>query len=111
MPVMSILNQAKGGLPVSVSFDAPTDGPACLMVAGSVWAGTPNQLIGVSLELDGTVIGSSMIYSNLNTTHRATVPSFIPVKLTFGSHKITLVALNAATVSDYNDFYDVVLLY
>jgi hypothetical protein len=111
MPVMSILNQAKGGLPVSASFDAPTDGPACLMVSGSVWCGTANQLIGVNLELDGAVIGSATIFSNMATTHRATVPSFIPIKLTFGTHKITLVPLNSATVSDYNDFYEVVLIY
>ena len=111
MPVMSILNQAKGGLPISASFDAPSDGPATLMVTGSVWSGTANQMIGVSLELDGKVIGSSVIFSNMASTHRATVPSLIPVKLAFGPHKITLVALNAATTSDFNDFYDVALFY
>lgn len=111
MPVLSILNQAKGGLPVSASFEAPLDGPACLMVSGSVWTQTPNEMIGVSLELDGVTIGTASIFSNLASTHRAVVPSFIPFNLTFGAHKITLVASTKATVSDFNDFYDVVLIY
>jgi|HubBroStandDraft_2_1064218.scaffolds.fasta_scaffold580868_2 hypothetical protein len=111
MPVMSILNQAKGALPVSTTFDAPLDGPACLVLSGSVWSGTVNQMIGVGLELDGKAIGSASIFSNLNSTHRAVVPSYIPINLTFGAHKITLVPSTTATISDFNDFYDVVLIY
>lgn len=111
MPIMSILNQAKGGLPISASFTAPLDGPACIVLSGSVWSGTANQLIGVSLELDGKVIGTASIFSNATSTHRAVVPSYIPVVLTFGTHKITLVASTATTTSDLNDFYDVVLVY
>lgn len=111
MPVMSILNQAKGGLPISASFSAPSDGPACIVLSGSVWSGTANQMIGVTLELDGAVIGSASIFSNASSTHRAVVPSYIPVKLTFGDHKITLVASNTHTTSDFNDLYDVALIY
>lgn len=111
MPIMSILNQAKGGLPISASFAAPLDGPACIVLSGSVWSGTANQVIGVSLDLDGKVIGTASIFSNGASTHRAVVPSYIPVVLTFGTHKITLVASTATTTSDFNDFYDVVLVY
>jgi hypothetical protein len=111
MPVMSILNQAKGGLPVSASFTAPLDGPACLVVSGSVWSAVANQMIGVGVELDGKAIGSASIYSNLNTTHRAVVPSYIPINLTFGTHKITLGPSTPTTTSDLNDLYDVVLIY
>jgi hypothetical protein len=111
MATLSILNQAKGPLPISASFSAPSDGPACFVLSGSVWSGTANQTIGVILELDGKAIGSAMIFSNASSTHRAVVPSYIPVTLTFGSHKLTLVALNSATVSDLNDPFDVVLLY
>jgi hypothetical protein len=75
MPVMSILNQAKGGLPISTSFSAPLDGPVRI------------------------------------GTHRAVVPSYIPVNLTFGPHKITLLPATADTTSDYNDLFDVILIY
>ena len=108
---MSILNQAKGGLPISASFEAPLDGPACLSVSGSVWTATPNQLIGVTLELDGVAIGTASIFSNSSTTHRAVVPTYIPINLTFGTHKITLIPSTPATTSDFNDFFDVVLIY
>jgi hypothetical protein len=111
MPAMTILNQAKGGLPISASFSAPSDGPATFVLAGSVWCGTADKMIGVSLELDGKIIGSASIFSNAPTTHRAVVPSYIPVSLTFGEHKLTLIAENANTISDLNDFYDVILMY
>ena len=111
MPVLSILNQGVGPMPISVSFTAPSDGPSCFSLSGSVWSTTANQLIGVSLQLDGVTIGSAAIFSNASSTHRAVVPSYIPVTLTFGPHKLTLVALNSYTTSDQNDLFDVVLLY
>ena len=111
MATLSILNQAKGGLPISANFSAPSDGPSCILLSGSVWSRTANQMIGVGLELDGKVIGSASIFSNGASTHRAVVPSYIPVTLSFGSHKLTLVPLNSATTSDGNDLFDVVLLY
>lgn len=111
MPAMTILNQAKGGLPISTTFAAPSDGPATFVLAGSVWCGSADQMIGVSLELDGKILGSASIFSNMASTHRAVVPSYMPVNLTFGEHKLTLVAENTHTVSDLNDLYDVVLMY
>jgi hypothetical protein len=111
MPMLSILNQAKGGLPVSATFEAPLDGPACLVLSGSVWSQTANQMIGVGLELDGKLIGTASIFSNATTTHRAVVPSYIPINLTFGSHKVTLVPTTGTTVSDFNDLFDVALIY
>lgn len=111
MAIMSILNQAPGGLPISATFTAPADGPVFFVLSGSVWSATANQLIGVTLELDGKAIGSASIYSNGVSTHRAVVPSYIPVKLAYGPHKITLIAENAATVSDLNDRFDLALMY
>ncbi len=111
MATLSILNQAKGPLPINASFTAPSDGPACFALSGSVWSGSANQTIGVVLQLDGVTIGSASIFSNAASTHRAVVPSYIPVKLTIGPHKLTLIGLNAATTSDLNDYFDVVLLY
>jgi hypothetical protein len=52
------------------------------MITGSVWTGTANQLIGIQVTLDGQPIGSAEIYSNLASTHRSVVPTYIPVKLT-----------------------------
>ncbi len=111
MAILSLLNQAHGPLPLSAKFNAPSDGPSCFVLSGSVWSGTANQMIGVGLELDGKAIGSAAIFSNGSSTHRAVVPSCIPVTLTFGAHVVTLVALNASTTSDQNDPFDLVLQY
>ena len=111
MPTMSILNQAPGPLPIQAKFKAPSDGPACIVLSGSVWSATANQMIGVKLELDGLPIGSAAVFSNGASTHRAVVPSYIPVTLSFGTHTLTLVPLNAVTTADLNDLFDVMLLY
>ena len=110
MPMLSILNQAKGPLPIHTKFNAPSDGPTCLVLSGSVWSVKANELIGVQLELDGKVIGSAAIYSNQPSTHRAVVPAYIPVNLSFGQHTLTLLPLNSSTTSDPNDFFNVILL-
>jgi hypothetical protein len=111
MAILSLLNQAKGPLPISAKFNAPSDAPSCFVLSGSVWCQTAGQMIGVQLELDGKVVGSASILSNGPSTHRAVVPSYIPVNLTFGPHTVTLIALNSVTTSDYNDLFDVVLQY
>jgi len=111
MAVQVILNQKKGPLPLTASFNAPSDGPTCLIVSGSVWTQTANQTIGISVSLDGQAIGSASLFSNLQATHRAVVPTYIPVKLKFGPHTLVLSATPGATVSDLNDYFSVVLEY
>lgn len=111
MPILPILSLAPGPLPLTATFNSPTDGPAVLVVSGSAWCATANQLIGVTLQLDGKPLGSSLIFSNLASTHRATVPVYIPVTLSIGAHKIALVPLNSSTTTDQNDYFNVILDY
>jgi hypothetical protein len=105
-----IANQHKGPLPITVSFNAPSDAASNLIVSGSVWTQTANVTIGIQVSLDNKPIGSAAIFSNAVATHRAVVPTYIPLKLTFGSHQVTLSAL-PNTISDANDFFDIVLEY
>src|SRR5437879_2168258 len=111
MAVLPILNQVKGPLPLHTTFKSPSDGPTCLVLTGSVWSQTPNQLIGIQLQVDGKVVGTAEIFSNGVATHRAVVPSYMPVTLSIGPHTITVLPLNSSTTSDYNDFFDVILQY
>lgn len=111
MPQMLLINQAKGPLPVSAKFDAPADGRVSFIVTGSAWSQQADQPIGIALELDGVPLGQALIFSNGKSTHRALIPVYLPAKLTFGPHAVTLVAINAATTSDYNDFFNVILDY
>ena len=79
-------------------------------VNGSVWTQTANVMIGIDIAIDGQNVGTAHIFSNGNTTHRAVVPAYIPVKLGQGPHKITLSA-STNTVSDFNDLYTAVIHY
>lgn len=111
MSVQIVISQ-KGPLPITATFQSLGDLTMTLVVHGSVWTQTSNQMIGIVIQLDGQNIGQAQIFSNGNTTHRAVVPAYIPVKLTFGPHKLTLSALpSGGTTSDVNDFYTAVLHY
>jgi hypothetical protein len=68
-------------------------------------------MIGFTVELDGVSIGSAHIFSNGASTHRDVVPGYIPVNLSFAQHTVALIPLNAATTSDSNHSFNVMLLY
>ena len=111
MPVQVIMNQQKGPLPVKATFNSPSSSPMYLQVTGSVWTTTANQMIGIGVQIDGAAAGSAQLFSNTASTHRAVVPTYIPVKLAQGQHTVTLGPATAPTTSDFNDFYTVVLHY
>ena len=108
---IQVLISQQGPLPINVTFNAPGDSPMYIEVSGSVWTQNGDKLIGIAVALDGQAMGKAQIFSNGNTTHRAVVPTYIPVTLTQGQHTITLMASTTDTVSDYNDFYTAVIHY
>lgn len=111
MAVQVILS-AQGPLPVKASFNPIGDFPMYIEVNGSVWSTTPNQMLGINIELDGQKIGTAQIYSNGASTHRAVVPAYVQVKLSYGQqHTITLSAANSSTTSDINDTFVAVIHY
>jgi hypothetical protein len=110
MATQIIISQA-GPLPISTQFQAPTDGPADLFVAGSVWTKQANNMLAITVLLDGQKVAVAPIYANPTATHLSVVPSIVPVTLTQGNHTLQLVAGTSATISDSNDFYTVVLMY
>lgn len=110
MAVQVLIGNQQGPLPIQATFMAPGDMPMNLEVTGSVWTQTANQMIGIQISLDGTVVGTANIFSNTASTHRAVVPVYIPVKLAQGSHTLRLSgAPGTTTVSDLNDRFTAVL--
>ena len=107
-----ILNQKPGPLPLNVTFQALSDGPSTLIVHGSVWSSTANQKLGIAIQLDGAQVGTAQIFSNGASTHRAVVPTYIPIKLQQGQHTLNLILLpGSQTTSDLNDFFTAVIDY
>ena len=114
-----IIHQS-GPLPIKAEVQTGSTGPATISAAGSVWSGASNVEIGFEILFEGAVIGSSEIFSNGPSTHRATVPVHIVVTLdkpftgdppvTPPIYTVELRPLNSNTNSDVNDNFQVVLL-
>jgi len=110
MSVQVIVDQ-QGPLPIKATFNALTDEPVYVEVNGSVWSQIPNVPIGILVEVDGTVVGKALIFSNQPATHRTVVPSYGQVQLGPGQHTIVLSPVTPTTTSDENDFYTAVIHY
>jgi hypothetical protein len=108
---VQLLLQQKGPLPIKVTFNSLTNGPVYLQVDGSVWTQTANKMIGIAIQIDGNQVGVAQIFSNTASTHRAVVPAFIALKLDQGQHTLSLLAQDATTTSDLNDFFTAVIHY
>ena len=65
---------ANGPLPLKTSVDIQSNMPAVVTLAGSVWANTSNQQIGIALLIDGEVAASATIFANPASQHMAVVP-------------------------------------
>ncbi len=114
---IDVVIQQSGPLPITQTFMTASDGPAMLVVAGSVYSNTPNTVTGISVILNAQTVGTASIFSNGPSTHRAVVPAYIPITLdmpwpspmTPPSYTIELVSATGETVSDQNDFFVVAL--
>ena len=110
MQVQTIINQP-GPLPIKVSFKSPLDGPALLVVTGSVWSNAANANLTVNVLLDNNQIGTAQIWSNGTGTHRAFPTLFLGFKLTYGEHVLTLKAGNGNVITDLNDPFNASLIF
>jgi hypothetical protein len=112
MAAVNVIIAKPGPLPIKVTAQIQSDGPAIVTLAGSVWSTTPNQMIGVALLIDGQRPPiTASIFSNGPSTHRAVVPVSVPYTFTFGQHTFELAPATGATTSDGNDFFNVSVQY
>jgi hypothetical protein len=103
--------QQTGPLPVQQSFSAPLDGPALLLVTGTLWATAANLMLQMNVLLDGAQVGAVQLFSNASSTHRTLPTLLINIKLTSGSHNLQLTQSGANVTSDYNDLFTASILY
>lgn len=106
-----VIFDGPGPLPQTAKFQSPLEGPATFVLSATSRTDSAATLTGVNLSLDGTNIGTAMCWANQNNNHMAMRTTFIPVdKLSYDTHTIELT--NAAnTITDQNDYFQVVLLY
>ncbi len=92
---------------------APLDGSAVFVLSGTARTSSAACLIEISLSLDGSQIGNpALCWFNQNDVHIALRPTFINVdNLSYGEHTIEIMNANGQTITDVNDYFQVVLLY
>jgi hypothetical protein len=110
MQAFPIIQQA-GPLPIQQQFNAPLDGPALLLVTGSLWATATGVLLQMNVLLDGAQCGVVQLFSNGASTHRALPTLVVNLQLTQGTHTLQLAAAGANVTSDYNDLFAAMILY
>jgi hypothetical protein len=111
MSVIPILNSHNGPLPITVQFKSPTDGGAVIEVSGSLRSTGAAVLIGFDILIDGKHMAKSVIWSNADGIHRATVPVLLPAPEDFNPHTLTLQAMNTNSIGDVNDYFTAKLMY
>ena len=110
MQVLQVINQT-GPLPLKTQFQAPLDGPALLVVTGTLWSTVANTLVQLTVALDGAPIATGQLWSNGASTHRALPTLFINLILTYGQHVLSLSQGGSGVTSDVNDFFNASILY
>lgn len=112
-----ILLDARGPLPVKATFQAPADGSVMFVLSGTGYTSFQSSLIGITLALDGAVIGKATCWASVSyavqpAAHFAMRTTFIEVKnLSFGEHTITVASQDYGTMTDQNDSFQVTLFY
>jgi len=108
MNVPHILPIPNGALPHVVTFLC-TGTTQVFQVSGSAWTQLQPTLIGMNILIDGQNVGTCTIWCNVNASHEAFVSQPVITHLTPGSHTLQLTALNAATITDINDRFNVLV--
>jgi len=108
-----VIYEGPGPLPVTATFQAPSDGDVVFVLSGTARTESAAILTGITLSIDGVQIGSpALCWANQNNNHLAMRPTFIPFEhLSFGEHTIAIQIAFSGTITDINDYFQVVLLY
>ena len=103
-----------GPLPLSVDFNAEFEGSVVFVLTGTAWTTQAGTMIGISLLLDGELLGNAACYANLINNHQTMRTTLIPFdNMTVGKHTIEVKTWSALpnTVTDFNDIFQVKMLY
>jgi hypothetical protein len=111
MDIQELFNTSFTQFPMSVKFTPKDTSPALLYVTASAYSTAPNQLIGVSVALDGKPLGNLMIFANEAQSHKALVSTLFSVQFTdLNPHTLSLSAATPSTKCDGNDIIGASLL-
>jgi hypothetical protein len=105
--VTQVFNNRQGGLPFTSGAFTTGGGTLLIIASGSGWG---NGNIGMSIQLNNSVIGYARSFTNEPGSHKVfNCNALVVRKVAAGSHTITLSAL-AGTNTDVNDWFNVTVL-
>jgi Fibronectin type III domain len=100
---------AVGPLPITSAAFTTSGGTLMVFASGSGSSPVINNTIGMTVQLDGTSIGTASVPSNEALSHRVFVSSVLLATPAAGSHTITLQA-RTGTTTDSFDYFSVTTL-
>src|SRR5262245_7134453 len=103
-----LIIQAAGPLPLEQAFIAPIEGQVIFCVSGSAWSNSADMWIGIGIQVDGEEIGTTGVFCNEATSHRALIPVQLPTNLSYGTtgeHTIAVYPRSSNTLTDQNDLF------
>jgi hypothetical protein len=108
--ITSVYANSAGPLPLAGDTFTSHGGALTLNASGSGWSTNGSALIGMNVLVDGVVMGTSQVFTNEASSHKA----FIPISVALpgvgsGAHVVVLQPLSGTT-TDFNDFFNVTVV-
>jgi hypothetical protein len=111
MEIQELFNTSFTQFPMSVKFTPRDTAPALLYITASAYSTAPNQLIGITVALDGKPLGNMVIFANEASSHKALVTVLFSVQFTdLNPHTLSFSAATPYTKCDPNDIVGASLL-
>jgi hypothetical protein len=108
--ITPVYANAVGPLPLSGDTFTSNGGVLTLNASGSGWSSAASAVIGMNVLVDGTVVGTSQVFTNEASSHKAFIPISVPLPgVGAGSHVVALQPLSGTT-TDHNDFFNITVV-
>ena len=105
----TLMSSRPGALPLSTVF-ASSGGTLLVFASGSGFRGAAG-VMGMMMRIDGLVMSDIKAFTNESNSHKAFPPSFTVVtSIGAGAHTLDLIPRDGGTATDFNDFFNVMVL-
>jgi hypothetical protein len=105
----TLMSARPGALPLANTFTS-NGGTLLVYTSGSAFRAT-GGVMGIQMRIDGVVMAELRAFTNEVQSHKAFPPSFVVVTSTGpGAHTLDLHVSVGGTVTDFNDFFNVMVL-
>lgn len=106
----TLMSSRAGALPLSTVF-ASSGGTLLVFASGTGFRSGGGGTIGMMVRIDNMVMSQVKGFTNESNSHKAFPPSFsVVTSIGAGSHTLDIIPLDASTATDFNDYFNVMVL-